>query len=132
VSRGHEHRQRAIIDALTAHAEQHPPMADFDPDGRLLVAQYEYDHDHGLQSRQWSRRPNREDRNVASTRRSCQAQRLHGTLRGGSTITGTMLPSRQRAWELELQSMTAEQRAEHDRRADEAMAELLASLSGAS
>jgi hypothetical protein len=35
VSRGHGSRQPAIIDTLTVHAAQHPPMDDFDADGQL-------------------------------------------------------------------------------------------------
>jgi hypothetical protein len=35
MSRGHGSRQRAILAALTTHAENHPPMDDFGPDGQL-------------------------------------------------------------------------------------------------
>lgn len=216
MSRGHGSRQRTIIDALTAHAEQHPPMADFDTDGRLLFARYGFEHDHGLRDvpasfltaaeltdtgtaaaieatkrairtlrtagiietchgrnrtlgaritpdeqirDQWwlalddhlhiewliDYRHNRlaEARAILRAARDEwkreQAQKSidHNTAELAKSYrelrdTDTMLPSKQRARELERQSMTAEQRAERDRRAGEAMAELLASLGGAS
>jgi hypothetical protein len=46
MSKGHGSRQRPIIDALTAHATQHPPMGDFDADGQLLIACYKFELDH--------------------------------------------------------------------------------------
>ncbi len=48
MSRGHGSRQRAVLAALTAHAEANPPMADFDTDGQLLVARYGFENARGL------------------------------------------------------------------------------------
>ena len=48
MSRGHGSRQRAVLAALTTHAEQHLPMADFDTDGQLIVARFGFENDRGL------------------------------------------------------------------------------------